>query len=452
MPEQINASADLWVAVEADIPGADTDKDATTSGKRSAQPNLAVGTHNTSLPTLANGTSGSLQLDASGRLLIADGGGSITIDGTVTANTGLTQSLTDTQLRATAVPVSGTFFQTTQPVSASSLPLPSGAATAANQSTLIGLLPAALGAQSAAGSLSVVPGTSTTFRVDNGGTFAVQAAQSGTWTVTGSGGSFPVTDSGGSLTIDAPVGTPAFVRLSDGTSPITTLPVSLASLPTLATGSNVIGAVTQSGNWTARLADGAGNALTSAARGAERALSVQIVDASGTQVTSFSGGGGSAGGYQPSVTITRAANTTPYTANDVIGGALTIANAGSTAGHVILNSVRTIFNIAAVPSGMSTMFLFLYDVTPPSAVADNGAFTVPSGDRASLLTPDGIALGTPVLSRGGSSVVLQANNLNLQFKLAAASTSLFGYLVTSAAFTPAANSETYTMTLQLLGV
>lgn len=53
----------------------------------------------------------------------------------------------------------------------------------------------------------------------------------GTVTVTGAGGTFPVTDSGGSLTIDAPVGTPAFVRLSDGTDPLTTLPVSLASVP-----------------------------------------------------------------------------------------------------------------------------------------------------------------------------------------------------------------------------
>lgn len=67
--------------------------------------------------------------------------------------------------------------------------------------------------------------------VDNAGTFAVQAAQSGTWTVTGTGGTFPVTDSGGSLTVDAPVGTPVFVRLSDGASAITTLPVSLASVP-----------------------------------------------------------------------------------------------------------------------------------------------------------------------------------------------------------------------------
>ena len=59
----------------------------------------------------------------------------VPVSGTVTANTGLTQPLTDTQLRATAVPVSGTFFQATQPVSAASLPLPTGAATSANQTT-----------------------------------------------------------------------------------------------------------------------------------------------------------------------------------------------------------------------------------------------------------------------------------------------------------------------------
>jgi hypothetical protein len=40
-----------------------------------------------------------------------------------------------------------------------------------------------------------------------------------------------VGDNSGSLTVDAPVGTPVFVRLSDGSSAITTLPVSLASVP-----------------------------------------------------------------------------------------------------------------------------------------------------------------------------------------------------------------------------
>lgn len=39
----------------------------------------------------------------------------------------------------------------------------------------------------------------------------------------------PVTDNSGSLTVDAPVGTPVFVRLSDGSAAIATLPVSLAT-------------------------------------------------------------------------------------------------------------------------------------------------------------------------------------------------------------------------------
>jgi len=50
---------------------------------------------------------------------IQDGGNSITVDGTVaiSGSVAVTGPLTDTQLRAAAVPVSGTFFQATQPVS-----------------------------------------------------------------------------------------------------------------------------------------------------------------------------------------------------------------------------------------------------------------------------------------------------------------------------------------------
>ena len=68
-----------------------------------------------------------------------------------------------------------------------------------------------------------------------GGTVAV--TQSGTWDEVG------INDSGNSITVDAPVGTPVFVRLSDGSSAIATLPVSLASLPALAAGTNNIGDV-----------------------------------------------------------------------------------------------------------------------------------------------------------------------------------------------------------------
>src|SRR5436305_11759393 len=61
----------------------------------------------------------------------------------------------------------------------------------------------------------------------------VTGGSAGAWTiqhVTASVG-LPVGDAGGSLTVDAPVGTPVFVRLSDGSSAIATLPVSAASLP-----------------------------------------------------------------------------------------------------------------------------------------------------------------------------------------------------------------------------
>jgi hypothetical protein len=56
----------------------------------------------------------------------------------------------------------------------------------------------------------------------------VQVAQNGTSTVSGTvtanagTGPFPVSDNSGSLTVDAPVATPVFARLSDGTAALTT--------------------------------------------------------------------------------------------------------------------------------------------------------------------------------------------------------------------------------------
>ena len=79
-----------------------------------------------------------------------DSGNPVPVSGTVTANTGLSQPLTDTQLRASNVGVTVSNFPATQAVSgtvtanagtgtfavsAASLPLPSGASTAANQTT-----------------------------------------------------------------------------------------------------------------------------------------------------------------------------------------------------------------------------------------------------------------------------------------------------------------------------
>jgi hypothetical protein len=95
-----------------------------------------------------------VKLDLGGDGLSAPVVGTLPVSGTVTA----TGPLTDTQLRASAVPVSfsgqsvgitgsvavtGTFWQATQPVSAASLPLPTGAATETTLAAMNTKLPAA---------------------------------------------------------------------------------------------------------------------------------------------------------------------------------------------------------------------------------------------------------------------------------------------------------------------
>jgi hypothetical protein len=68
---------------------------------------------------------------------------------------------------------------------------------------------------------------------DNASTISIDDG-AGSITVDGTvgiSGVVPITDNSGSLTVDAPVGNPVFVQLSDGSAAISTLPVSLASVP-----------------------------------------------------------------------------------------------------------------------------------------------------------------------------------------------------------------------------
>lgn len=152
-------------------------------------------------------------------------------------------------------------------------------------------------------------------------------------------------------------------------------------------------------------------------------------------------------GYSNRLTVTRPANATPYTANDDLGGALTFTGMGPAAGgELLLTSVSLEIDVAAVPSGMSSFRLYLYNVTPPSALADNAAWDLPSGDRASFLGY--VDLGTPVDL--GSTLFIKADIVNAQIKISGSS--LFGYLVTNGAFTPAGNSEVYMVTLHAVAL
>ena len=154
-------------------------------------------------------------------------------------------------------------------------------------------------------------------------------------------------------------------------------------------------------------------------------------------------------GYGSATTVTRPANTTAYTANDVVGAtaaAIDIGVMGPSGGEVIITSASLEIDVSAVPTGMTTFRLALYNVTPPSALADNAAFDIPAGDRASFL--GFIDVGTPVDE--GSTLFVQAQNINKHVTLAG--TNLFAYLVTAGGFTPAGNSEVYKVTLKSVAV
>lgn len=100
-------------------------KDVTTGGGNV----IAVETGG-NLEAIATAVAGTLTVDGSGVTQpVSDAGGSLTVDGTVAVSSvagtvTVSGPLTDAQLRATAVPIS-----------ASSLPLPTGAATSALQTT-----------------------------------------------------------------------------------------------------------------------------------------------------------------------------------------------------------------------------------------------------------------------------------------------------------------------------
>lgn len=159
--------------------------------------------------------------------------------------------------------------------------------------------------------------------------------------------------------------------------------------------------------------------------------------------------------YTSSPTVTRPANTTAYTAGDVLGGVITFTSAGPSGGHLILDGADLRIKITAIPAGMTTFRLHLYDVTPPSAFADNAVWTMGAtfGDVDGYLGY--IDLGAPALQGTGSNfaVFVQVpDGLAKKVKLASASTSLFGYLVTNGGFTPAANSEVYLPRIGGIGV
>jgi hypothetical protein len=162
----------------------------------------------------------------------------------------------------------------------------------------------------------------------------------------------------------------------------------------------------------------------------------------GTQIVSDGGSSLTVDGkaYRAAVTITRPSNTTAYTAGDVVGDTggsaiITLPSIGPSGGYVLVQSVSLVFSDTAVISGMGAFRLHFYSDSP-TAIADNAAFDLVSGERATYMG----FVDLPAPTDFGSSLYTQTDYPGRLIKLSAASTTLYAELETKGAYTPASAS------------
>lgn len=133
-----------------------------------------------------------------------------------------------------------------------------------------------------------------------------------------------------------------------------------------------------------------------------------------------------------SATFTRPADVTAYTALDVVGAtaaALTFTSGGGPLSWFSIIGLEVQVNQA---TAAATVFrLHLYSVTPPSALADNAAFDVPAGDRASYL---GFVDTATAVDFGSTNYAVNAV-VDKMVRVSEGS-SIFGYLQAITGFTP----------------
>lgn len=141
------------------------------------------------------------------------------------------------------------------------------------------------------------------------------------------------------------------------------------------------------------------------------------------------------GGKAASATFTPAAAS--HVANDCNGAAGTFALGAPSACAFLITDANLLINGGTAEA--TAWRLYLYNVTPPSAYADDAAWDLASGDQASYLGY--IDLGTAVDL--GSTQWVENRAVNKAVKLSG--TGVFGYLVNLTTLTPAAVAHTVTL-------
>ena len=196
----------------------DASNGTVAAGTAATKSSLGGGVFNTALPTLTTGQQAAIQLDSSGRQIMGTSAaviGGVTqsgtwnvtnVSGTVSLPTGAATAAKQPALGTAGTPstdvitVQGRSGMTalvvdgsavTQPVSAVSLPLPSGASTSALQTTgnstlsaIAAQLPATLGQKTSANSMAVVISSDQSAVLTKGPTNATPSLASGTATTT----------------------------------------------------------------------------------------------------------------------------------------------------------------------------------------------------------------------------------------------------------------------------
>lgn len=126
-----------------------------------------------------------------------------------------------------------------------------------------------------------------------------------------------------------------------------------------------------------------------------------------------------------------------HVAGDVVGGAQEFKSVGQVGQTVIIVSAS--LRIANATAETSTWAVHLFDVTPPSAVADDGAFLLAAGDYPSYLGSVALAQTADL----GDTQYIESNNIQKVVRLRGSS--VFGYLVNGTTLTPGAVAHVVTL-------
>lgn len=105
-------------------------------------------------------------------------------------------------------------------------------------------------------------------------------------------------------------------------------------------------------------------------------------------------------------------------------------------GELMIRSLVFEVDETALQASEAAYAIKMYGVTPPSAIADNGVWDLPAGDRASYIGALPITAPVDV----GSTLLTEIDNINKQITVPATGLT-FAYLMTVAGFTPTATAR-----------